>query len=297
MKKIKEEQYGKEILLISIAISLAIIIETLNFLIFVTIPLINLLLHVISAIIVIIPIFFTFYYKSLIKKNIEENFINFLKDLVESVRGGMNLFLAIQHVKNNNYGKLSQIVKRTANRLSLGMPFENAMRLFAKETNSELISRIINSLIESQNFGGNIIDTMESLADIILEIEKMREERKTFMSSQIITGYIIYFVFIGIIIGLEKFLFPHLTKVQVNTLSTLQTTDIQSLSQPIQQSFSQEEIIVQFSNLLRDLIIIQGIFSGLLIGKMAEGALINGVKHSLILTLIGFFVFFISKII
>ena len=285
------EDAVKLLLLVSITISFGVFMEVINIIFFWTVSPINFLLHFLTFLLVFFPPFFFLYLENVKKVQIEENFINLLKDLVESVKGGMNLYQAFQHVKNNNYKALTPLVKKTANRLALGIPFENCMELFAKETKSSLIARIVASLIESQRFGGNIIDTMESLSQVILEIEKMREERKTFVSGQLITGYLIFFVFIAIIIGMDKFLFPQLAKINIGGGATsLEAAGFSGVG-------ISKEVIESFKPIFRDLIIIQGVFSGLLVGKMAEGSIINGFKHSLIFTSIGILAYLASQLI
>jgi len=274
------------ILFISASISISVFIEIFNFLFFYGIPFINILLHIFAFLIAIVPTAIFFYLRRARLIEIEENFVSFLKDLVEIVRGGTNLYQAIQHAKNNDYKALSVYVKRAANRMALGMPIDKALILFSKEINSKLISRIVLSLIESQNYGGNIIDTVESLSNIVLEVEKIREERKTFVSGQLITGYLIYFVFLAIIIGMDVFLFPQLVKFSgIGSAGT--TSGIQGLSQ---------EIISSFKTFFRDIIFIQGFFAGLLIGKMAEGSIVAGIKHSLIFSVVGLIAYLVSSV-
>ncbi len=42
-------------------------------------------------------------------------------------------------------------------------------------------------------------------------------------------------------------------------------------------------------------IVIQGFFAGLATGKMAEGSVIAGVKHSIVLTVIGYSIFSVAS--
>jgi len=52
-----------------------------------------------------------------------------------------------------------------------------------------------------------------------------------------------------------------------------------------------ELVIAEYNALLRNLIIIQGLFAGLALGKMSEGVLIAGIKHSLIMIFLGISLF------
>ena len=126
--------------------------------------------------------------------------------------------------------------------------------------------------MEGHRFGGNLADAFESLSSTAFEIEKLREERKLYLNSEIITGYIIFFVFLGVIIGLGRFLIPSLSKVSIST-----TTSVAP----------ETNIAAQYKEIFRNLIIIQGLFAGLCIGKMTEGAVVAGLKHSLIMMIIG----------
>ena len=134
-------------------------------------------------------------------------------------------------------------------------------------------------MIESHRFGGNLPDTFEALANTAVEIDRLRTERKLYLHSQMITGYIIFFVFLGVILGLEKFLVPSLTQTaQLGTLPGQSTKDLGPA----------------YREIFRNLILIQGLFAGLVVGKMAEGALIAGLKHSIFMMFSGALVFIIA---
>jgi flagellar protein FlaJ len=107
-----------------------------------------------------------------------------------------------------------------------------------------------------------------------VDIDRLKQERILYLQSQITTGYVIFFVFLGVIIGLEKFLVPTLTQSQPLGGIGGQTANLSDLAG-------------QFRDIFRNLILIQGLFAGLAVGKMAEGALIAGLKHSLLMMFVG----------
>ena len=166
-----------------------------------------------------------------------------------------------------------------AAQMSWGIPIETVLRNFVKESKSKIIGRIVSSVIESHKFGGNLADTFEALSNTALEIERLRAERRLYLQSQMITGYIIFFVFLGVMIGLEKFLVPSLT----------QSTFGPGMGAQLQ--ISQEALAQEYRTLFRNLILVQGFFAGLTVGKMAEGAMIAGIKHSVIMMLVGGLIF------
>ena len=180
----------------------------------------------------------------------------------------------IKSISDNDYGHLSPYVKKLDAQLDWGVPFDKAFLKFSKSTKSKLIGRIASTIIESHRFGGNLTDIFDAISSVSVEIERLREERKLYIHSQLITGYIIFFVFLVVIIGLQKFLVPTLTEVSVGEIVT-----------------SPKEIESEYNTIFRNLIIMQGLFAGLVIGKMSEGAVASGIKHSLFLLIVGLIVY------
>jgi len=51
--------------------------------------------------------------------------------------------------------------------------------------------------------------------------------------------------------------------------------------------------VTEYRDIFRNLILIQGFFAGLTVGKMAEGATIAGLKHSMFLMFVGIIAFIV----
>jgi len=234
---------------------------------------------IVAIIMLIVPISLIRYYELTRMKILEEYFPQFMRDLVESVRAGMTLPQAVESISGNDYGGLSPHVKRLNAQLNWGIPFDRALLRFSKNTKSKLIGRISSTIIESHRFGGNLTDVFESVSSTSLEIERLREERKLYINSQLMTGYIIFFVFLIVIIGLQRFLVPTLSQVSVGALAGQTTQDMS----------------IEYQSLFRNLIILQGLFAGLVIGKMSEGAVAGGIKHSLFLIILGVLIFTVAS--
>jgi len=228
---------------------------------------------IIAVIMFIVPIALVRYTEVAKVRALEDSFPQFMRDLVESVRAGMTLPYAIESISNNDYGKLSPYIKRLNAQLQWGIPFGKAFLKFTKNTKSALIGRIGATVIESHRFGGNLTDVFEAISTTTIEIERLREERKLYVNSQLMSGYIIFFVFLGVIIGLQRFLVPTLSNISVKELTLGATTAT--------------DMATEYKSIFRNLIILQGLFAGLVIGKMSEGALSAGIKHSLVLLVVG----------
>ena len=215
-------------------------------------------LYFLIIIVVTIPIFIIKFREQKKVKELEEMFPLFLRDFVESVRCGMTIPQAFKSICNNDYHTLTPYVKKITAQLDWGISVEKVLTKFSKETKSRLIGRIVSSVIEVHRFGGNLADTFESLSKTAIEVEKLRAERKLFMNSQMITGYVIFFVFLGVMIALGKFLVP--TMGQVNLPGSVATLE------------SAKNMAQQYKELFMTLVLIQGFFAGLIVGKMSEGA-------------------------
>ncbi len=246
--------------------------------------LISTLLTFFSISLIALPIIL-YYYKEYIKlKHIEEYFPIFLRDFVEAVRGGLTVPLAFKSVSKNDYKELTPYIKKIATKLEWGVPIDEVLLSFAKEVKSKTISRIVASVVESHKFGGSIADTFQSLSNVAIEIDRLRKERIGYLQAQIVTGYIVFFVFLGVIIGIERFLLPELSRA-----SNISLSSVEAPGQKV-------DLAQFFKNIFRDLIIIQGILSGLAVGKMGEGSLLAGVKHSFFMSFIGGLAFMIASI-
>lgn len=235
-------------------------------------------IYFIAFLLLAAPIFFVKYQENRKIKALEETFPVFLRDFVEAIRGGMTVPQAFKSISNNDYHALTPYVKKISSQLDWGIPVEKVLLKFSRETKSKLIGRVISTVMEGHKFGGNLADTFESLSNSVFEIEKLRGERKLFVHSQMITGYIVFFVFLGVIIALGKFLVPSLSEAS-------------TLSEAVAPAATEKGVASQYQEIFRNLILIQGLFAGLSIGKMAEGAMIAGIKHSLIMMSIGFLIF------
>jgi flagellar protein FlaJ len=213
------------------------------------------------------PLYFE-YMKFKENKDIEEKFPDFLRDISENMKAGMTLPQAIKSLKTTNYGSLSPYVKKIGMQMDWGVPFENILKDFLI-LRTPILKRTVSTIIETYEGGGNVAETFESIAKSIDEINRIRKERYNLVYSQVITGYIIFFVFIGVIVALQKYLLP--------SLSSIGSSDIGiSLSE------------ISFKPIFLSLVLIQGFFSGLFIGKISEGKFIAGLKHCIILILVGF---------
>ncbi len=236
----------------------------------------SLTLSMVSIFIIPLGPFFYQYRKYRERKELEERFPDFLRDVAQNIRTGMTIPQAIKATKNTYYGALTPYIKKMVVKIDWGVPFDKILTDFANQTTKSL-RRTISTIIDTHKGGGDIADIFDSVGKSIIEINRINKERSSIIYNQMLTGYIIFFVFIGVLIVMQTYLIPNL----------------QTFSAPEVGLESFEGLGVFYADVFRIIIIIQGFFSGLIIGKLSEGSMISGLKHSIFLVMIGSFALWI----
>jgi len=209
----------------------------------------------------------------------EEMFLEFSRSLVESVKAGTPISKSIINMKGKSYGALTENIEKLANQISLGIPLNSALKIFSKDVNNKTISRALTLIGQAERAGGNIGEILESVTGAVRMSEKLKKERKAVISSLVVQGYIIFLVFLVIILVMEFNILPMVSNISQG--GGFSGSDVIS-----GQSISPQELTNSFLYML----LIQGLFSGLAIGKLAEGTIKSGIKHSFALMLISFLI-------
>ena len=77
------------------------------------------------------PIVLSIMQESAMDAEKEEMFLEFSRNLVESVKAGNPISKSILNIKNKHYGALSVHVRKLANQISIGIPLNVALRTFS----------------------------------------------------------------------------------------------------------------------------------------------------------------------
>jgi len=268
--------------IVSIAVGVAIIV--FSFLVVQeAVPILFPILNIVGGLIAIVPTFLVFYTRYKYKREIETQFIFFITDVTDSINAGMTLPLALDHCSKRGYSILSPHINEMSAQVDWGIPFEKVLLTFAKKIKSVTIRRSISTIIETYKMGGKISDALNAVRKSLVIIDKLKKERAASVHSEVVTGYLIFFIFIFIIIILHSFLIPVVTQ-QVSGIT------ISPTGAPVVQGIPVGELTDIFSIF----IVVQGLFAGLATGKMAEGSLIAGLKHSVLLIAVGYTIFAVA---
>jgi archaeal flagellar protein FlaJ len=213
----------------------------------------------------------------------EDMFLEFARNLVESVKTGTPISKSILNVRNKPYGLLSPHVKKLANQISWGIPFNTALQTFARDVNNPTVSKAITLIGQAEKAGGDIGQILEAVAGAVSMSDKIRKERKAAISTLVVQGYIIFLIFIVIVLVMQFKIIPMLTGI------TMGGEGLGSIG----GGFGGEVVSgenTDVSQAFLYMMMVQGFFSGLAIGKLSEGNVKSGIKHSFALAILAFII-------
>lgn len=238
------------------------------------------MINIIGAMMIIGPTMVIKYRDYNRKKEIERRFPDFLRNITEGTKAGMTLPNAIKEASESNYGALNPHAKRMASQMDWGIPFDEVLVRFADRVGSAVIRRSVTTIIETHRSGGNVSEVLQVVGESVTDMERIKKERKSHVYSQMITGYTIYFIFLGVMVGLQRFLIPSLAMEGGAEMAT-------------GPGLEMEELAIMYEDMFQNLVVIQGFFSGLAIGKMSSGSVMAGLQHVLVLVIIGYSAFLV----
>ncbi|MEM4959209.1 MAG: type II secretion system F family protein [Nanopusillaceae archaeon] len=203
------------------------------------------------------------YFKEYLEdKELEENFPIFLRDLSQYIKIGMPLDKAIQNVMSNNYGKkLNKIIKAIFLQMNYGIPFDIAIQNIVNKIKVKTVKESLIAISQLLKSGGDVGNLFESMSEMFYILNNMKKERLSNVRVLTFSYYGLFILIIFVIFAISAFV----SKITI-------------LSSP--------EIIVQYKNVSSIFLIVNSIFTGLVIGKISTGRIISGVVHSIFLLLI-----------
>ncbi len=256
---------------------------------------------ILGMLIGIVPVSAYEYFRFSRFKRMEDSFPRFMKDFSEAVKGGMTIPQALTMVAQIDYGPLSKEIRKADHQVSWGLPFPKAMQRFAERIKgSSIMKQSFTIINESFVSGGDIANTMNSIAMNIGLIKEIEDEKKAIMEQQIYIMYFIFFMFLGIIVLLYKMIVPMLS------------INISDPTTPFDPSANCRELglaselmcdigralglgceYVYFVSLFLFMCLIQGLSSGILAGVIGQGKIAAGIKHAAIMIIATLCVFII----
>lgn len=259
-------------------------------------------------------------------REMEDQFPSFLKDLAESKRGGMTILQAFDSATETDYGRLNSEIEKIHNELTWGIPFPRVMERFSKRmADSSVIQESVSILLQSFRSGGDITKTIEAIAEDAAQLKETLQAKDSKIKQQVFIMYVIYFLFIGITIGVYTMLAQLLglgspgggalqgldflgagTGGGVNYCSgdimaaqpMCETAKLFGFVPQNVTSFTSQYAtrysygnMAYYKSLLFAMLMVQGAATGAVAGQISEGSPSAGVKHALIMLPVAFTAF------
>ncbi|MFB6159397.1 MAG: type II secretion system F family protein [Candidatus Nanohalobium sp.] len=260
-------------------------------------------------------------------REMEDQFPSFLNDLAESKRGGMTVLKSFESAKDTDYGRLNSEIEKVYNQLTWGIPFPDVMERFSRRmSDSPVIQESLSIIIQSFESGGNITETIESVADNASQLKEVLQDKRSKLKQQLFIMYIIYLLFIGITVGIYVML------SQLLGLGSQESGALQGVGDMLgggssgPTNFCGQDILAArpfcstakifgfipsnvsdlgstyatnyaygkmayYKSLLFTMLIVQGGCSAAVAGQISEGSPSAGVKHAIIMLPVAFIAF------
>lgn len=202
------------------------------------------------------------------RRAVDEHLPDLFRSIVQAQETGMTLPQALEGVSKRDYGPLTAELKRMTTQISWGMTFEEALLALERRVNTVLMQRTVPMIIEASRSGGRVERVFDPMGKFVQTTLLLDKERRNQTRSYIAIIYVAFFVFLFTIILLFKSFFSSVEGLPILGSAVMAPEEMQRM----------------FFHMTA----IQAFFGGLVAGKMGEGSINAGLKHSLVLMLCGY---------
>ena len=218
-------------------------------------------------------------------KKYEQAYAQLLFEIADAMRGGLDPTKAIIELSTTDTSVLSGNLKSAADNIKLGRPFDHVMTAMAKPIKSELVKRYATLIGDTSKIGGEPSMVIHRAAKDMDDFIKVDAERRRQLMSQVVVIYVAFGVILIVLYQLIT-MFPTLGSIDMSLLSS---TNLESAAQ---ESNIQRMSYTTIKQRFFDLLLINSIGAGTIIGSFIDGNIKFGLIHSLILaaTSVVFFV-------
>jgi flagellar protein FlaJ len=204
------------------------------------------------------------------RKAVDEHLPDLFRSIVQAQETGMTLPKALEEASERDYGPLTPELKKMTVQISWGASFEEALLAFGRRVGTVLTQRTVPMIIEASRSGGRVERVFNPMGKFIQTTILLEKERKTQTRPYTAIIYVALFVFLFTIVILFQTFFTGVEGMALFSTPTSSPADLKRI--------------------FLHLTLVQGFFSGLVAGKMGEGSVSAGLKHSLVMMLLGYVV-------
>jgi flagellar protein FlaJ len=210
--------------------------------------------------------------------SIEDQMPLLVRGVAESQETGMTLVKALEKVVDNKMvsGPLAKEVKQMVVQMSWGTSFEDALTNFKNHIDSPIVNRFCVLVLEASHSGGTIKKVFTATSGFMEEMKEIDRDTSAQMKTYIIVIYAAFAVFmVTAILLVQSFFAPMEGSQQILTNVAVGGTS-------------------GFKDFFYKNMMVSGLTGGLMAGKIGERRVVSGLKHSILLVVLGYVIFLIT---
>ncbi|OEU44100.1 transporter [Methanosarcina sp. Ant1] len=235
---------------------------------------------IIFIVIIMIPFIIFYEIRAWRMRKIDEKMPDFLRDLSNLNGSGILFSNSLKLMAESKMGILTKELKKLKEDLSWGTSTTRVLIKLENSIRTATSSRVLHTLIKANESTSDLKSVLSVTAEQVKSEEEMKKERSSDMAVYVITIYVAFFVFLFILFILAAYFFP-------------QTVSFTSASQEVGSAGIGNGAfnIKEYTMLMFHSTLIQAFVSGLVAGKMGQGSVYMGLKHSVSMAMLAFVVF------
>lgn len=232
----------------------------------------------IGLIAISLPSAIQYYRMSRINYNAEDSIPSFIRDVTESQKIGLSPEKSIvQATKRKDYGYFSKFLDLIQSQIEWGVPLRKTFENIRKKIRSWFVVVNFAMMVETIEIGGNSTQALEILSEYSEKERELQVSRRELLRPYIILAFVW-----SILIAVTTTIVALTTYLMTSVVSSSLTNVAVAAMQGQMKLFSIG-------------IILQCWISGFFIGKISEGSLAAGFKHSVLLAATAYLSLVISQ--
>jgi flagellar protein FlaJ len=209
------------------------------------------------------------------RQGLEAKLPDLIRDVAESRKIGLSPETSIENLGAKGYGRLTRPVKKMGAQLSWGLSLSRVISTFIRSVNSWLTKVVGALMLEVVDVGGGTVRSFSEMADFTRKINDLEAEKRATLRPYVFVTYMA-----GMMIVLTTFL-------MVYFITSSSTSGLGGATPNVQSGTV---------DLLLTAAVFESWIVGLVAGKMGEGSVSDGFKHSALLVVLSMTTVYVTSI-
>jgi len=215
----------------------------------------------------------------------EKAFAQFLFELADAMRGGIDPAKAILELEKTDTSVMADRLKIAAAGIRIGRPFEEMLIAMVEPMRSGLIKRYASLIGESSKMGGETSIVVHRAAKDMDDAIKIDEDRYRQLTSHAVILYMAFVILLVVIFQLIS-IYPSLSSIDIGLLGSAGDPDA------LPTSGSSLGLLTLKQRFLH-LALVNSIGAGILVGMFTDGKVKYGLMHAILLTVVALIFFMV----